>query len=314
MTFQIQTIPQPEPGSIPYERIGILNKHLRGLIHPFMKCPGGKRRLIRDFIKVLPNDFDRYVELCVGGGAMFFSLSSLDLIPTNDVGTPKAWLADLEKETIDAYKDIQTMDPELERMLRTYEQEYNEHSGHLTYYKILDRWNKGDRSTASMIFIRQAANHGAWCYDESGVLTMECSNYRELKFFYDNLKQAGKHLEGVTLVHNDITKPTNYEPSPNDLVYIDPPPANGYYTNYYPKPFLARDHISTIQYCSDLVTKGCKVIYTNMDNPQIRKWISEYWDNSTIYKVYANLGGNKRSDKADLIVIGGFTVENVKTS
>ena len=45
-----------------------------------LKWAGGKRKLLPSMIERIPDNFNRYVEPFVGGGAMFFELRSRNLI------------------------------------------------------------------------------------------------------------------------------------------------------------------------------------------------------------------------------------------
>ena len=44
-------------------------------VKPFLKWVGGKRQLLADIAPLVPNEFSRYIEPFVGGGAVFFHLS-----------------------------------------------------------------------------------------------------------------------------------------------------------------------------------------------------------------------------------------------
>ena len=42
---------------------------------PFVKWAGGKRQVINELLKYVPDEFDTYYEPFVGGGALLFELS-----------------------------------------------------------------------------------------------------------------------------------------------------------------------------------------------------------------------------------------------
>ena len=46
--------------------------NLEKKINPILKWAGGKRQLIPEIIKILPEKFNNYVEPFIGGGALFF--------------------------------------------------------------------------------------------------------------------------------------------------------------------------------------------------------------------------------------------------
>ena len=46
------------------------------LAKPFVKWVGGKRSLLNELLRRIPNDFNNYYEPFVGGGALFFALKN----------------------------------------------------------------------------------------------------------------------------------------------------------------------------------------------------------------------------------------------
>ena len=56
---------------------------------PFVKWAGGKRQIMEELKKCVPNEFNAYYEPFVGGGALFFELAP-----------KKAFLNDYNKELI----------------------------------------------------------------------------------------------------------------------------------------------------------------------------------------------------------------------
>ena len=64
-----------------------------------LKWAGGKRKLLPSMIERIPDNFNRYVEPFVGGGAMFFELRSRSLITG-------AVLSDVNSDLISLYTII----------------------------------------------------------------------------------------------------------------------------------------------------------------------------------------------------------------
>ena len=42
---------------------------------PFVKWAGGKRKLVKKFVHLIPKKFNRYFEPFIGGGALYFHLN-----------------------------------------------------------------------------------------------------------------------------------------------------------------------------------------------------------------------------------------------
>src|SRR5271157_1586608 len=67
---------------------------------PFLKWPGGKRRLVRYILPLLPEKYDCYFEPFLGSGALFFSLQ------------PRiAFLSDNNADLISMYEQVRN-DPQ----------------------------------------------------------------------------------------------------------------------------------------------------------------------------------------------------------
>src|SRR5688572_30168215 len=59
---------------------------------PFLKWAGGKRQLIPELVKHVPENYNKYIEPFLGGGALFFHLRPEEAV-----------LADLNEELVDCY-------------------------------------------------------------------------------------------------------------------------------------------------------------------------------------------------------------------
>ncbi len=64
-------------------------------MQPLLKWPGGKRKLLRHILPLVPDSFRHYFEPFAGGAALFFRLSP-----------PSATLNDTNEELINLYKQI----------------------------------------------------------------------------------------------------------------------------------------------------------------------------------------------------------------
>jgi DNA adenine methylase len=71
-------------------------------VKPFLKWVGGKSQLLPEIIKRLPEEFDRYFEPFIGGGAVFFALQNRS-----------ACLVDINHELINTYSAIRDCVEEL---------------------------------------------------------------------------------------------------------------------------------------------------------------------------------------------------------
>ena len=64
-------------------------------IKPFLKWAGGKTQLLTELRKYIPNDFNKYIEPFIGGGALYFHLNHRESV-----------IADLNYELVLTYRTI----------------------------------------------------------------------------------------------------------------------------------------------------------------------------------------------------------------
>ena len=111
---------------------------------PFLKWAGGKKQLLIEFNKRLPNylkengSISRYVEPFVGGGAMFFYLKKHYIIK-------ESIILDINRELVIAYKVIKNDHKSLVSILLDIEEDHlnmDEDGRKENYYKIRDVYNQ----------------------------------------------------------------------------------------------------------------------------------------------------------------------------
>ena len=90
-----------------------INQHNLTKYQPFVKWVGGKRGLLSQIIPLIPKEFNNYFEPFVGGGALFFELSSLGLLKGK-----KVYLFDINAELINAYHVVKNSPTELIKSLK----------------------------------------------------------------------------------------------------------------------------------------------------------------------------------------------------
>ena len=89
---------------------------------PFVKWAGGKRQLLPELLRHVPERFGRYFEPFVGGGALFFALRP-----------PSAVLTDFNERLIRTYRGVRN---DVEGVIRRLEEFRHEES---FYYEQRDR-------------------------------------------------------------------------------------------------------------------------------------------------------------------------------
>ena len=81
-------------------------------IKPFLKWAGGKTQLLTELRKYIPNDFNKYIEPFIGGGALYFHLNHRESV-----------IADLNYELVLTYRTIKQSVNEVIGLLKTFKNE-----------------------------------------------------------------------------------------------------------------------------------------------------------------------------------------------
>ena len=89
-------------------------------VKPFLKWVGGKRQLLADIAPLVPNEFSRYIEPFVGGGAVFFHLSG----QINAHQIPNV-INDINPELVNCYQMVKTQTDDLISLLKKHKHEKN---------------------------------------------------------------------------------------------------------------------------------------------------------------------------------------------
>ena len=155
---------------------------------PVLKYRGGKLRDIPDFIAHVPQNYQRYFEPFLGGGAVFFHLE-----PQNAV------IGDVNGRLINFYTQLRnqypTMRKQLDNLQREYEDnqaayealrsqhpgEFCENRNEAMYYRLREQFNHptGEYLDGTLyFFINKTAYSGMLRYNSSGEYNVPYGRYR----------------------------------------------------------------------------------------------------------------------------------------
>jgi DNA adenine methylase len=266
---------------------------------PFVKWVGSKRQVLPELLKHVPEKFGRYHEPMVGGGAFYWGL-----VRAGVLSGKRVFLSDLDRDLIDSYTLIRNNHEELLGSLRPFVNRYKKLGGKL-FYQVRDAWNKGVRSPARFIFLKQTSFNGLWRYNQKGQLNMSWGKYDAPRILdVENIRACSRALQKALLKQIDYRNHRRYMMT-GDLVYYDPP-YWGRFNKYGPCVFSQSDHIDLVKLCSELQARGVHVIYSNEDARAVRKILNRYWPEGKRSKVFSrrhiNCDGDGRQPVADLIV------------
>lgn len=174
---------------------------------PFLKWTGGKRWLAKEINALLPNNYKRYIEPFLGGGALFFHLN------------PKlATLSDLNDDLINTYKQVRDNVEEVILKLSRYEICPN-------VYKKIRSSNPRLSFTKAVkfLYLNRTAFNGIYRVNREGKFNVPFG-CKEGTIICDEdlLRNSSKLLRNKKLQISDFESVINGA-EVGDLVYADPP-------------------------------------------------------------------------------------------
>jgi DNA adenine methylase len=200
-------------------------------MNPVLKYRGGKSREIPKFLHHIPDDFDRYIEPFLGGGAVFFYLE-----PEHAV------LNDFNSRLITFYQqlknDYEQLREQLDNLQKQYEknqieykklkakspQEIVPNKNEDLYYKMREKYNTPDGTLLEGViyfFINKTAYSGMIRYNNSGEYNVPFGRYPN---FNTRLltEQHSILLQGAELYNLDYSNIFNMA-TEDDFIFLDPP-------------------------------------------------------------------------------------------
>jgi len=245
--------------------------------YPFVKWAGGKSQLLSELDSMIPSEFNRYFEPFLGGGAMFFHLISSKNIRFT------AYLSDINKDLITAYKVVRNDVGELIELLKKHQGEYNKNPFEY-YYKLRDEIKPVtdiDR-TARFIALNKTCFNGLYRVNRSGIFNVPMGRYKNpLICDSHNLENISKALRySRASIRVSDYKNALVEAEEDDFIYLDPPyhptSSTANFTSYSDNGFGDDNQLELSKIFVKLDDAKCKVLLSNSDTPFIRKLYSDF--------------------------------------
>lgn len=234
---------------------------------------GGKRRLLPELIKNLPNDLDQrkiYVEPFVGGGALFFWIRQhfphLHCI-----------INDSNEHLINVYRIIRDQPSDLLARLELLQQLYEilqDRDGRRKFFmeqRASYNAEKQDKikQAALFIFLMRTCYNGVYSVNRHGQLTMTFGNWQRTRIAdKESIFTNSRLLQDVEILNADFEDVQKYI-TPDSFVYFDPPykpvNENNTCTAYMPTRFNDPEQIRLAEFCTKIGKDGTKWMLSNSD-------------------------------------------------
>jgi DNA adenine methylase len=274
------------------------------LSYPFLKWAGGKTQILFELEKFVPSEFDRYFEPFLGGGAVFFHLTSKNFHFT-------AYLSDTNEELITVYRVVKGDVEKLIDILKKHQKDYDKGPTEF-YYELRKFVPPTDvERAARFIALNKTCYNGLYRVNKGGIFNVPIGRYKNpLICDSNNLRNASLSLRDskVIIELSDYKQIVLENAREGDFVYLDPPynPASSTasFTSYTNSGFTNTDQKELRDVFTELIDRKCKVLLSNSDTKFIRELYSEF---ATCFKEVnvlrsINCRGSKRIGHKELII------------
>jgi DNA adenine methylase len=241
---------------------------------PFIKWAGGKRSIINELKKHLPENYGNYYEPFMGGAALFFE--------END-HIKNGYLSDINFELVITFTVVKKEPEALIEKLEKHAQKDNSDY----YYKIRKQHKLQDpvEIAARFIYLNKTCYNGLYRVNNKGEFNVPRGNFgnRSYTVQEENILVSSKYLKKSIIKYGEFD---SISPKENDFVYFDPPyhPAESTsFTKYTKLDFSEKDQERLRDFAVQLSKEGVKIMLSNSDTAFIRNlYSSNIWYIDTV--------------------------------
>ena len=223
---------------------------------PFLKWAGGKRSLVTEIVKRLPNNIETYWEPFLGGGAVFFALVSR-------IGA--AQLSDINAQLALTYQTVRNRPQELLTLLSQHAERHSK-----KYYLDIRRMSHVPNAVevaARFIYLNKTCYNGLYRVNRQGQFNVPMGSYKNPTICDSvGILAASEALSKAVIRVGDFDK---IYPTTGDFIYADPPydeAYNSYASNGFEQSEQRRLRDTALKWHR----LGARVMLSNADTSFIR--------------------------------------------
>ena len=268
---------------------------------PFVKWAGGKRQIMPEIKKYVPENYDTFYEPFVGGGAVFFELAP-----------KKAVLNDYNSELMNVFECIKDED-KFDKMCTELNHHEANHSEEY-YYQVrnIDRdvkkYNKlaDYKKAARTIYLNKACFNGLYRVNSKNEFNVPFGKKEKVNTY------EGQNLGVVHCIlnFNDIKLlSTDFEEAvkdakKGDFVYLDPPydSDTSTFNDYTENGFNKDEQRRLALLFKELSDRGCFVMLSNHNTILVNELYKDYNIHVISAKRNINSNGKKRGKVEEVII------------
>ena len=263
-------------------------------IPPFLKWAGGKRWFVDNWLDLLPENFNTFIEPFVGSGAVFFALKP-----------SKAILGDSNKDLIASYQAIKFNSKLVLKHLKTHS---NNH-GKRYYYRVRSSAPKTIYARAArLIYLNRTCWNGLYRVNALGNFNVPIGTRRDIIRKNEDFSKIEKLLKNAKLRTSDF-EPTINLAKKGDLVFVDPPYTvkhnNNGFIKYNEKIFSWDDQIRLKNCLKKAQERGAYIFVTNACHRPIRNLYKDYFRTKGLIRTSSIAADpSKRGLTEEILIMG----------
>lgn len=228
---------------------------------PFLKWVGGKRSIMPELLKRLPEEYESYNELFMGGGALFFALQPKE-----------AYLSDVNFHLVITFKAVQEDVDALIKQLKVHARLHNKEYFQKARIKLLKEKDP-TKIAALFIYLNKTCFNGLYRVNSKGGFNVPMGDYKNPPILdEENLRNCSKVLKTADIRQHDFSHAKIFK---GDFYYIDPP-YHETYEGYASGGFGDLEHGKLATFCREIDKRGGFFMVSNSDTPFVRELYKGY--------------------------------------
>ncbi|WAC04014.1 MAG: DNA adenine methylase [Methanoregula sp.] len=272
------------------------------VLRPFVKWAGGKRQLLCEIGKRLPDSWNTYYEPFVGGGALLANLQ-------NEKKISKAVISDLNSELINLYNVVKKDPEKLIDALSHKEFENSEEA----FRNLKNEFNmltglpgNNVRRAALFIYLNKHGYNGLWRVNSKGKFNVPFGRYEKRSLPTEHSIFKFSHmLKNVTILNIDFEQAVK-SAKKGDFIYFDPPyhpiSKTANFTDYNSNGFTFDDQKRLTAVFKKLSKKGVQLMLSNSKVSEIEDLFVGFTIGTVDAKRFINCNGERRIGTREIIV------------
>ena len=273
-------------------------------MQPFIKWAGGKRQLLNEIEKRLPNEYNTYFEPFIGGGALLFDIEPKDAV-----------IGDTNKVLIDSYNyiknDINLLITLLDEFALNHEKTEDKKEFYYENRKIFNLKIEEEEydifTSALFIYLNKTCFNGLYRVNSKGVFNVPFNNRKKLKLYDElNIIEVSKYLTNVKILNSDFEE-TCKTAKEGDFIFFDSPYApikQDSFESYTKEGFSYEEHKRLARLFKEMTEKGVYCMLTNHNTILINELYSNY--NIDVVKVKRMINSDANNRVGEEVIITNY--------